>query len=78
MIMQEAQSQMPPEVQLLNALIQVDDPEQQRQLLRENPELATPEFLQIVRSVAGEVENSGQPELIRRVKGLIALLEEGK
>jgi hypothetical protein len=77
MIMAEAQQQMPPEVQLLNALIQLDNPEQQRQLLRENPELATPEFLQIVRSVAGEVESSGQPELIRRVKGLIQLLEKG-
>jgi hypothetical protein len=78
MIMAEAQQQMPPEVQLLNHLIQIDDPDQQRQALRDNPELVTPEFVQIVKSVAQEVENSGQPELIRRVKGLIVLLESEK
>jgi hypothetical protein len=76
LIMHEAQQQMPPEVQLLNELIQAESEEEQRQLLRDNPELATADFLQIVRSVAGEVESSGQPELIRRVKGLVQLLEK--
>ena len=70
-IMQEAENQLPPEVRILNALVQTNDPSQQQALLAEIPQEARPEFKAMVTQMAGQIaaETAGDGPTPQRDRG---------
>jgi hypothetical protein len=68
-------SQMPPEIQLLNELMTLENDEARRQLLDERSEMLTPEFVELVMSVAEQAAENDRPELSQQLTGLRAMIE---
>jgi len=70
----EQMSQQPPEVVLVEELLDVPDDEQQetawRQIMSTSPDLITPEFLDALTAIASQVQESGDETLARRVMRL--------
>jgi hypothetical protein len=74
-IMQEVAGQAPPEIQLLDHLMQAADRSEQERLLNENQQLLSRELLQVVDLLQDQLKASGQDDMGRRMgdlKGLIA------
>lgn len=67
-------SQMPPEIQLLNDLVSLQDDDQRRELLDQNSEMLTPEFLDLVQSVAEQAAEGGRSDLSEQLEGLRAMI----
>jgi hypothetical protein len=67
-------SQQPPEVALVEELLDVPDDEQQetawREIMSNSPDLITPEFLDALTAIASQVQESGDETLARRVMKL--------
>ncbi len=53
----------PPEVQLLQRLLETPDPQARQKLLEEHADLVTPDFVQLVTQVVAQSEAGGVPEL---------------
>jgi hypothetical protein len=68
-------SQMPPEIRLLNEIMSLESAEAQREFLNERPEMVTPEFLDLVISVSEQAAESDRPELSKQLAGLRAMIE---
>ncbi len=68
-------SQMPPEVQLLNELMSLDSEEAQRQLLDDQSDLLTPEFLDLVKAVSEQAAENDRSDLSDQLAGLQAMIE---
>jgi hypothetical protein len=68
LIMNEVEQQAPPEIQLMNRLIRAESEEEQRQILADNPQAASPQFLEMVTMVIGEVEAAGEEALVERLR----------
>lgn len=68
-------SQMPPEIQLLNELMSLESAEAQRELLEESREMLTPEFLDLVISVSEQAAENDRPDLSEQLRGLRAMIE---
>ncbi len=66
-IIQQA-SAPPPEVAFAEELMGVDTEEERRKLLEANAEKVTPEFLQVLTSLSGQLEQQGQPDLAQRLQ----------
>jgi hypothetical protein len=63
---------MPPELQLLNQLLTAPDEATMRQLLKENREMITREFVDSLKPIESEMRENGRPELADRIKSLRA------
>jgi hypothetical protein len=73
-IMQQTGQQAPPEVQLLNDLLEAETEMAQAQLLAEHEELLSPELVQVVEMLRERAGEEGQPEMsdkLRRIKTMI-------
>lgn len=73
-IVQQMESQLPPEVMLLNALLEAETDETRRQLLDENQALVSPNLMQIIDMVGQQLAQSNQPELngrLQQIKGMV-------
>lgn len=66
-IVAEMERQAPPEVQLINHLIQLDDDTQRRMLLTENSELVRPELLEVVKALEEQALERNEPDLSSRL-----------
>lgn len=64
------QESMPPEVQLVNALLAADYPEGTRALLKEQQAQITPEFMDLLSRLAEEIGARGDPESVETAKRL--------
>lgn len=58
----------PPGAELIEALLSTQDPEEQRKLLNEHAEEITPDFLQMLNSLAAQMEEENQPEFQQQVQ----------
>ena len=70
----QAASAPPPEVQLIEKLLSVPDDEGVRQILQQNEAKITPEFLQLLNSVAEQSQTENQnPEISQRLRQVYRL-----
>ncbi len=70
----QAASAPPPEVQLIEQLLSAPDDEGARQILQQNEAKITPEFLQLLNSVADQSQSEGQnPEISQRLRQVYRL-----
>ncbi len=63
----------PPGAELIEALLSTQDVEEQRKLLNEHAEEITPEFLQMLNSLAAQMEEENQPEFQQQVQEIYRL-----
>lgn len=69
-VLQQA-SALPPEVQLIEEMLEAEDEAARRQLMEENSEAITPEFLQMLSGLIAQVEQSNQdPQLLESLNQL--------
>lgn len=68
-VIQQA-SAPPPEISLIEEMLEAETDADQRRLLEEHADEITPEFLSTLSSLAGQVENSQDAELASRLKAL--------
>jgi hypothetical protein len=66
------QDQMPPELQLINQLLNAPDKAAQRKVLQENRPLLTQDFLQALRQLEDDFRSRGQADIADRLKDLRA------
>jgi hypothetical protein len=60
----------PPEVNLIEQMLEAPDDAARRQIMQENSEQITPEFLDALNNIIAQVDKSGDPELASRIKAL--------
>ncbi len=70
------QQTLPPELRLLNALLNVRSEAQRRQILERNRRLLTPEFLQWLQQMEARMREEGRPEMAEQVGVIRALAEQ--
>jgi hypothetical protein len=77
LLVAEAESQTPPEVQLLNWLVRAESEDEMRQLVDENRELLSPDLVAVMEALQEQAQSSGQQELLDRLSDVkIILLDE--
>jgi hypothetical protein len=76
LIMNEVEQQAPPEIQIMNRLIRAESEEEQQQILNEHPKATSPQFLQMIAMVIGEVEAAGEEALVGRLRQIHRLLQQ--
>ena len=64
------ESQMPPEMRLVNQLLNADDRAEVSRLLQENRSALTPEFIEALKALEGEMRNNRRVEAADRLKTL--------
>lgn len=75
LILKAAESQYPPEILLLNQLMEATTPEAQEQVLDENQALLSPELLGVIDAVIKQFEEAGQDEVNGRLRNIKSLIE---
>lgn len=75
LIVQEAESQMPPELLLLNQLVEAETEAEQRQILEANKQLLSPNLIKMIEVVEDQAKNSGESELNGRLRSLKAMIQ---
>jgi hypothetical protein len=74
-IVRQMESSLPPEVMLLNELLEAETDEARRHLLDENAELVSPNLMQIIDLVSQQLAQSNQPELDGRLQQVKSMVE---
>ena len=74
LLVSEAESQTPPEVQLLNWLVRAESEEEMRQLVDENRELLSPDLIAVVEALHDQAQSTGHQELNDRLAEVKTLL----
>ncbi len=74
-IIQQAESQYPPEILLLNQLMEAETEAAQQQVLDENVDLMTPELVQVLDAVMKQFEDAGREEINGRLREIKKLVE---
>lgn len=74
-ITKQAESQYPPEIMLLNQLMEAENEAAQQQVLDENAALLTPELIQVLDAVMKQFEDAGQGEMNGRLNAIKGLVE---
>jgi len=64
MIMNELQSQLPPEMQLLNQLVMAQTSTNIKSILEENKALVTPQFSEMIDALKVDVQTRGEMEVL--------------
>jgi len=68
LIASTAESQVPPEIRLLNQMLESPSDAEREQILDENPQMVAEEMLQVLDAVQQQVEQQGQLEILENVK----------
>jgi hypothetical protein len=76
LLVQEAESQTPPEVQFLNKMVSAQSDEERRQLIEDNRELLSPELVAVIDALQEQAGSAGQQELKDRLSAVKSLLIE--
>lgn len=71
-IMTEAETQLPPEIRILNALVATDDPSMQKRIIEQVPPEARSQFKEWIIEM-GKRAQTEQPELATKLKSIEAL-----
>ena len=74
LLVAEAESQTPPEVQLLNWLVRAESEDEMRQLVDENRELLSPDLVAVVEALQEQAQSAGQQELLDRLSDVKSVL----
>ena len=74
-VMRFIQSTQPPEVRFINTLLQIEYPNQTKELLEHNRQVLGPEFVTWMEGLAGELRESGRAEAADR---LVLVIEQAK
>jgi hypothetical protein len=69
-----ANAQVPPEIRLLNQMLEAPSDVEREQILDENPQLVGQEILQVLDAVEQQVEQQGQEDVLANVKASKALI----
>lgn len=75
-IINEMESQAPPEVRFLNQLIRTQDEAGIRVLLQDNAPLVNDQLLQLLQAVAQDAEGAGQQPLVDHINVIVRLVNE--
>jgi hypothetical protein len=76
LIMDEAERQVPPQIRIINRLLRAESDAEQREILDQNPEMLTPELVQMLNALASEVAEDGQDsDMEERIQKLRAMVE---
>ena len=73
--MRAIQGTQPPEVRFVNTLLQVEYPNQTRELLERNKQVLGPEFIAWMEGLAGDLRQNGRPETADR---LVQVIDQAK
>jgi hypothetical protein len=74
--MRAIQSTQPPEVRFVNTLLQVEYPNQTKELLERNKQVLGPELIAWMEGLAGELRQSGRTESADRLALVIDQAKE--
>lgn len=74
-IVQQMESQLPPEVSLLNDLLEAETDVERRQILDENGELVSPELIQMIDMIGQQLAQSNQPDLNGRLQQIKSMVQ---
>jgi hypothetical protein len=74
-IIKQAENQYPPEILLLNQLMEAETEAAQQQVLDENAELMTPELVQVLDAVMKQFTDAGREEINGRLQAIKELVE---
>ena len=74
LIVAAAEAQVPPEMRLLNQMLEAPTDEERAQILDKNPQLVSDEMLQVLDMVQQQVEQQGQDDVLEHVKTSKALI----
>lgn len=66
-LISQAQGTAPPEVELLSRLVSAPDAAERRRMLDEQPDLITPELMQVVEMLRDQARSAGQTDLVERL-----------
>ncbi|MCB8951431.1 MAG: CpXC domain-containing protein [Ardenticatenales bacterium] len=74
LILEEVESQTPPELRFLNDLMEAETPAQQDALLTANPEMVSPRMVELLRMLAQQTDQAGDSDTTDRLKSLEKLV----
>lgn len=74
LIVTQAESAVPPEIRLLNELLEADADEERNAILDENPQMVAVEILQVLDAVQQQVEQQGEADVLGRIQAVKALI----
>lgn len=74
-IVQAAEAQVPPEIQLLNDLLEAESEAERSQILTDHPELISAEILEVLGVVQNQVKQTGQAEINGRLETIKAMIQ---
>lgn len=74
--MRAVQATQPPEVRFVNTLLQIEYPNQTRELLERNRQVLVPEFIEWMEGLAGELREDGRADSADRLLLVIAQARE--
>lgn len=80
LIMAVLEEKLPPEIRLINQLLQAAYPAETQNLLAQNKKLITPQFLEALENVVAQMQSSGQAQLaehLAQVKEQARVLQQG-
>ncbi|MCL4265300.1 MAG: hypothetical protein KJ069_18945 [Anaerolineae bacterium] len=69
------EDQMPPEIQLINHLVQAETPAQEAAILDANRDLLSPELVAMIDQIITQSTQAGQPELNGRLQAIKAAIQ---
>ncbi|HRQ41657.1 MAG TPA: CpXC domain-containing protein [Chloroflexota bacterium] len=69
------EDQMPPEIQLINHLVQAESPAQQAAILDANRQMLSPELVAMIDQIMTQSTAAGQPELNDRLQAIKAAIQ---
>lgn len=75
LIMKQVDAQVPPEVRLINDLLEAGSPEAQQEVLTQNQAMLTPDLVKMLDGLQVELKATGQKEMDGRITGLKALIQ---
>ena len=75
LILKEAENQYPPEILLLNELMEATTPDEQEKVLDEHQELLSAELIEVVDAVMQQFESAGQGEVNGRLRDIKSMIE---
>ncbi len=75
-VMRVVQATQPPEVRFINTLLQIDYPQQTKDLLERNRQVLSPEFIDWMTGLADELQQDGRAEAAERLRQVIEQARE--
>jgi hypothetical protein len=72
MIVEVMQENAPPELRFVTQLANAGYPDETRKMLTDNQSMITPQVLDMMETLAGELDSRGDAEASQKLKGILA------